>query len=642
MLEALRNATGGWIAKIFIGLLVMSFAVWGVADIFGGYGATTVATVDDTEISSADYQAEFQREMRSLSNRLGRNVNFDEATKMGLNTQVLLRLIGDAAIESQAKSLGLGITGKAVTGRLMRESAFKGADGRFSQERYYQLLQANGLTEQEFLTRQHRAMILGQLTETVLSSTLVPRTVLEVTNKFRNETRKLRYFAAPLARLGEIGEASEEKLRDYYNTHKSEFRAPEFRKVGMISFKPEVLIKKIEVSDSDIKAYFEQNKARYGTPERRAFLQIPFPDEAAAKEAYEKLKNGADFIEVAKERGLVKGDIEFGLTAKDGVADEAVADVIFALPVNEISKPVKGGFATVVAKVTKIEPAVIKTLEDERGNIRKILAGERVAERILDAYDKIEDERAGGSTLAEVAKKLDLKYIEIAEVDLSGRDGDGRLVGEFALQRAALQAVFQAEVGLESEPVETPGQGYIWFDVLKITPERLKAFNEVKEAAVAKWRKNEERALMSKKGQELVDKLRAGEKLTDLAGTFGAEVKETRALKRSDSGDGLPNAVIQQAFALKQGAFGSATATDGKSRIIFEVAETKQPGSLNADVRQKIKAAIIPEIGDDLIIQYVRGLRDSFSVNINQQVFDDATAGRAFSGQRGGPRNHVF
>ena len=642
MLEALRNATGGWIAKIFIGLLVMSFAVWGVADIFGGFGATTVATVGDTEVSSVDYQTEFQREMRSLSNQLGRNINFEDATRMGVNTQVLLRLIGDAAIETQAKSLGLSISGKAVSGRLMREAAFKDSEGRFSREKFYRLLQANGLSEQEFLLRQQRAMILGQLSRTFSSTPRVPRTMLDVTNKFRNETRKLRYFTVPLEKFGEIGEASAEKLRDYYNTRKSEFRAPEFRKAGIVSVTPEVLMKEIEVSENDIKAYFEQNSSRFSEPERRAYFQIPFPDEATAAEAYEKLKNGTDFMEVAKARGLGKDDVEFKLVAKAGVVDESVADAIFKLPLNEVSKPIKGGLATVVVKVTKINPAVTKTLDDERENIRKGLAEERVAELVLDAYDKIEDERAGGATLAEAAKKLGLNYTEIAAVDQRGRDADGKPITELTRHSGLVAAIFQADVGLESDPVETPDRGNIWFDVLKVTPARLKSFDEAKADVASKWRKNEERSLLAKKGQELVDKLRAGETMDEVAATFGIDVKESKALKRGASDQGLPNAALLQAFALKDGAFGSAAASDGKGRVIFEVTESKLPGALNADAKKELERRIVPEIGNDLIAQYVRALRSSFGVNINQSVFDDATAGRAFSGRRGNRRNNVF
>ena len=633
MLAALRNATSGWVAKILIGLLVMSFAVWGVADIFGGYGQGTVASVGGTEISAADYQSEFQRELRSLGNRLGRNITVEDATKLGLNTQVLMRLIGDAAIETQAKSLGLSITSTAITARLTREAAFKDQSGNFSREIFYRLLRANGFSEQGFLASQHRAMILDQLSDTVSASPQVSRVMLDAANRFRNETRTLRYITVPLARLGEIGEPSAETQREYYNSHKNEFRAPEFRKIGMISLTPDVLMKKVPVSDADIKLYYENNEARFSTPERRAVLQIPFPDEATANAAYEKLKNGAGFMEIAKARGLEKDDVELGLITRDGVPDDAVADVVFALRVNEISKPIKGGLAHVVAKVTKIESELVKTLEGEREKIRKILAAERAAEDILDAYDKIEDERAGGATLAEIARKLTLDYSEIAAINRRGQDMDAKPVAEFANRRGVLAAAFQADVGLDTAPEETADRGYIWFEVLQVTPQRLKPFDEARNDISGKWRETEIRALLSKKGQELVDKLRAGERLGELAKTFGLEVMESKALKRNDADKDLSRAAVQQAFALKQGDLGSATASNGKGRVIFQVAETAPPGALVADERKQLERAIISQLGDDMMVQYILALREEFGVDINQGVLDNATSGRAYRGR---------
>ncbi len=636
MLEALRKGTGTWIAKIFIGLLVMSFAVWGVADIFGGYGSQTVATVGDTEISSQEYQTEFQRELRSLGNRLRRNITVDDARSMALDSQILLRLIGDAAIETQAKSLGLNVTGKAVGARLKREAAFKDSTGNFSQERFYQLLQANGLSEQMFMQRQHRGLVMQQITGTVTAGTQVPRVMLDAANKFRNETRRLTYITVPLSQLGEVGESSVENARNYYNTHNSEFRAPETRKVGVIVLTLEALSKEVKISEEDIKAYFEHNEARFSTPERRAVLQIPFPDTKTAEEAYEKLKNGADFMEIAKARGLTKQDIDLGLIAKTGLADEAVADAVFSLGVGEISKPVEGALASVIVKVTKIEPAVVRTFEDEREKIRKGLAAEKAAETILDAYDKIEDERAGGSTLAEVGKKHDLKYIEVPSIDRNGMGADGKQVELLARQPGVLRAIFAADVGLETDPEETPERGYIWYEALKITPERLKSFEEVKDEAAKKLRETEERTLLSKKGQELVDKLRSGEKLADLALSFGVEIVESNALKRNARDADFPPVALQQAFALKKGAFGSTAAPEGKGRLIFQVTESNIPKALDSKGQDELLKSVIPEIGDDLVMQYVRALREDFGVNINQTVFQEATSGRQYSGGRRG------
>ncbi len=636
MLQALRKGTGTWIAKIFIGLLVMSFAVWGLADIFVGYGMQTVATVGDTEISSQEYQSEFQRELRSLSTRYNRNITVDDARSMALDSQILLRLIGDAAIETQAKSLGLDVTRKAVGARLKREAAFKDSTGNFSQERFYQLLQANGLSEQVFMQRQHRGLVMQQITGTVTAGAQVPKVMLDAANKYRNETRKLTYITVPLSQLGEVGESSVENARNYYNTHKSEFRAPETRKIGVIVLTPEALSKEVKISEEDIKAYFEHNKARFSTPERRAVLQIPFPDIKTAEEAYGKLKNGADFMEIAKARNLTRQDIDLGVIAKTGLADEAVADAVFSLSVGEISKPVEGALASVIAKVTKIEPAVVRTLEDERENIHKGLAAEKAAETILDAYDKIEDERAGGATLGEVGKKLDLKYIEVPALDRRGLGADGKPVELLARQPGVLRAIFSADVGLETDPEETPERGFIWYEVLKITPERLKSFEEVKDEAAKKLHETEERTLLAKKGQELVDKLRSGEKLADLALSFGVEIVESNALKRTARDADLSPAALQQAFALKKGAFGSTAAPDGKGRLIFQVTESNIPKALDSKGQDELLKSVIPEIGDDLVVQYIRALREGFGVNINQTVFQEATSGRQYSGGRRG------
>ncbi len=634
MMEAMRKGAGTWIAKIFIALLVLSFAVWGIADIFGGYGQKTVATVGDTEISTVDYQNEFQRELRSISTRLGRNVTIADARQMGIDGQVMLRLIGDAALETQAKSLGLGVTGKAVGARLLREAAFQDSSGNFDRERFYRVLQANNLSEQGFLERQRRGLIMQQITGTVSDGSQPPKTLVDAANRFANETRTLSYITVPKSKLGEIESPSAEKLRDYYNTHKSEFRSPEFRKVGLIELTPVKLAKTIEVAEEDIKTSFENNKARFNRPERRSILQIAFPDDAAAKEAHEKLRNGADFMEVAKARGLSEGDVNLGALARDGIADKKIADAVFSLEEGKYSEPVSGALATVIVKVTKIVPAETRTFEDMRDILSQAIASERAGEKILDVYDKIEDERAGGSTLAEVAAKLQLKYTGIASVDSRGFDDASQLVDLLAKQPATLRAIFKASVDLETDPEETSDRGYIWYEVLGVTPVRLKPFEDVKPDVETKWRETQLRTLLSSKGQELVDKLRSGTSLAALAQQFELEVKESKPLKRTDRADDVPNAAIQQAFALKQGDFGSAAAQDGKGRVVFTISESAVPGFVDAKTKKQLVQALAPQVADDLIVQYIRGLRDEFGVNINQTVFDDATTGRYSSGQR--------
>ena len=74
MLSVLRESVGGWVAKIFIGLLALSFAVWGIADVFSGYRGTALAVVGEQEITVDEFNFAFQRSIRTLSQRLGQNL----------------------------------------------------------------------------------------------------------------------------------------------------------------------------------------------------------------------------------------------------------------------------------------------------------------------------------------------------------------------------------------------------------------------------------------------------------------------------------------------------------------------------------------------------------------------------------------
>jgi methionyl-tRNA synthetase len=72
MLDALRRSVGSWVVKAFIGVIMLSFAVWGVSDVFRGYRGAEVARVGDTDFSEARLVASHDLE---LSNGLGNLVN---------------------------------------------------------------------------------------------------------------------------------------------------------------------------------------------------------------------------------------------------------------------------------------------------------------------------------------------------------------------------------------------------------------------------------------------------------------------------------------------------------------------------------------------------------------------------------------
>ena len=625
MLDSLRKGASTWVAKILIGLLVLSFAVWGIEDMFRIFGQRSLAKVGDQEISAEAYREALQIELRAFGQSLGRTLTMEEARAIGLDVQVLQRLMGNAALETQAAELKLGITDKAIADSILADIAFRDATGRFNQQVFQQRLLSNGFTEQSFVAAQRRASLRRQLSRVASQVSATPKTLLTAVDEFQNQQRVLSYFSVPMAKLGAIGEPSEEDLRTYYDGNKRTFTAPELRKLGLLSLLPSQLSSTIEIADDELRAAYDANVASYTTEERRRVLQLSFPDMAAAQKANDRLISGVDFMALAKELEFSETDVDLGKVAKGGLADKTVAEAAFKLKKDEISAPIEGQFGAVIVKVTEIEPEVVRTFDQVKSEIRDQLARERAANDILDLHDKIEDERAAGTTLAEVAKKLNLTFTEIAAVDRSGNGPDGKPVAGIPASGQVLRTAFESDVGIENDPIETQDEGFVWLDVLDITQETLRPFDTVRDKVAAEWRTTEERRRLAKKGQELVDRAKQGEPLETIAEAFGAEVKQSRPLKRNDSDDGVPRAAVSQAFALSQNGVGSVASDDGKARIVFKVAKIEPPAPLNAERSKVIEEQLQSLLADDMLTQYVGALRRSYGESINQSAYNIAT-----------------
>ena len=135
LLNNLRKGAARLLGMILMGLLVVSFAIWGIADIFRGYGTQTLIKVGDTEITSQEYSRTQRDVLRVMSSDAGRTLSIQEAREAGLDNRVLERLIGGAAVDTHAKSLKLGISDAALLEGIMKDPAFKDFDRQFQSAR---------------------------------------------------------------------------------------------------------------------------------------------------------------------------------------------------------------------------------------------------------------------------------------------------------------------------------------------------------------------------------------------------------------------------------------------------------------------------------------------------------------------------
>ena len=625
MLDSLRKGAGTWVAKIFIGLLVLSFAVWGIADIFGGYGAQSLAKVGDKKIDAQEYRFALDTEMRRLGERMGRTVTMEDARATGLDRQVLFRLIGNAALESHGGDLKLGISEQHLAQRIMEEPAFRGPTGSFDQLFFQQMLRSIGLNEHTYVARQRRANVRQQLVRTLTENAAVPKAMLSAINRFEGESRTIRYITVPAAKAGALTGPNEDQLKRFYESRKRFYRAEEVRQLGLIALEPDEMAKAMTVDDDQITAYYKANKASYQIAERRKVQQIPFSDKAKAEAAYLKLKAGTGYMALALEQGLAERDIDLGLVEKNDLIDPAIGNAAFKLKKGAYSAPVVGELATAIVRVTDIEAKVETPFAKAKEQIRNRLAKERALNEILDLYDRIEDERAGGSLLAEIAKKFDLGYREVDSVTAKGADISGKPIADIPAQEDALRTAFEGDVGVELDPIETFSQGFVWLDVLKVTAERQKPIDEVRELAIIDWRKQQTRSKLAELAKSLVQRLNTGETLEAVARSLQLNIQSAPPVTRLKPSDQIPQAAIAQTFVLAENKAGSATTPDGKSRLVFKVTKITAPPALSEEAREEVRGRMNTLLTDDYMSQYLTGLRDNYGVAINDAAVDQIT-----------------
>ena len=612
---------------ILMGMLVFSFAIWGIADIFTGYGRQSLIRVGDIEINLQDYSRAEHEALRAMSVDAGRNLSKQEAMKLGLENRVLERLIGGAAVDNHAQDLGLGMSQDAVLAQIKKDPTFQDPTGNFSPIALQSILRSLNMSEQGYISEQRERDLRRQLIGTVSDTAPAPQVLLDALVRYNDEQRTLRYVLVPLSAAGPAKEPTEEELKAFYDNHHAKFTQPEYRKIGVMAVTPETVKDQVTITEDDLKAAFEKEKDKLGKPERRHVQQITFPDQAAAEAASQKIQSGTDFAAIAKEQGLSDADFDLGTLKRDEMADATIAEEAFKLEKDKVSSPVTGKLGKVVLlRVTEIEPGEVVTFEQAKPDLEKAILKDRAERIILDLRDKIEDERASGAKLSEVADKLKLNYQTVDAVDRKGQAPDGSAVTLPALTEL-LEASFATDTGVENDPIEPKDAGIIWYEVLGETPEQLKPFDQVKEDVTKAWNQDEERNRLAKYSQELVNSLKGGKSLDDLAKELNTEILTTEPLKRGGLAVNIMPMAMTQAFLLPKGGYGtSGTGTDDK-RVVFEVDSIVPPKELEVPAAAAIKRQLDVFVSDDIIGQYFSALEKRYGVSVNEAALTKLVGG---------------
>ena len=621
MLQGINRIGRSWVGRVIVailfGFLIVSFAIWGIGDIFRGGVRTQVATVGGVDISAEQYRNAYQSEFQTLVRRARRSITPEQARALGLEQRVLARLVSEAAFDNETKRLGLAIPDSLVVRTIQADPSFRGPDGAFSRALFIDIIRQSGLTEQQYVRDQRSVVARQQLAEGLTGAFGVPIAMREAVHRYQSERRSVELVTLTAKTLGELPAPTDAQLQSVYDDRKATFRAPEFRSALLMILDPAGLAKPEAVSDEDARAVYGRAKdTRFGTPERRMIQQIVFPTRPDADAAAERIKAGSAFEEIAKERGIDDATLNLGKLTKAEMLDPVAAETAFSLPEGGVSPPVAGRFGPVLIRVTAIEPGSLKPFEQVSTDIKLEIARERARREVETVHDAVEDQRVSAKPLAEIAKERNLPLLPVKDIDRSGRDKSGQPVTGVADREPVLAGVFRSDVGADNEAVTLPTGGYVWFEVTNVEPGRDRPMADIRDNVADEWRRQEVTRGLAEKANALTARLDKGEALSSVATELGLVATTIQDLARGQTKDNVAAPIVTRIFATPVGKAASA-APDDESRAVFKVTTAVMP-SFVTTTQDSISAEtqIRTIVTDDLLTAVVADVEKRIGVKL--------------------------
>ena len=626
MIQWMHALSKHWVATLIMGALTLAFVVWGMGlNQFDMGGSTQVATVGGTEIGGAEFQRTYRNFLRNQSQQSGTEITPEMAEKMGLGETALQQMIGRTALQNEAAKLGLITSDGAVAQNVRTMAPFRGTLGTFDRPTFMQALARADYTEEQFLTEIRQEMTVDQLTQAVEANFVLPMTYAQAIAQYISEKRAAEYVVLTPAMAGAVASPDDAALTAYVKAHAARYSTPEYREADYAAIAPADVMASITVTDAQIQQQYDANKSTYVIPEKRDVQQIDFKTLAEAQAARAKIASGTGFDALAAERGLKPEQISLGTLTQEELPDAERAKAIFALPVNDVSQPIKTGFGGfVLARVTKIAPGSTKTLADVKEELRKTLIRQTADNKLVDVINAYTDARSAGDDFAAAAKKAGMKVARIAGVDASGLKPDGG-AADVPADPEFLPAIFKAEVGDDVDPFATKMGAYYTIHVNGVTPPKLKPLEQVRAQALNDYINDQRGKLLATKAQTLAAQARKDKSLDAIAKQLNVPVQHSPALTRDTNDATFSAQTVARLFAAAPGGVDVGPQGTGNYMIarlsgIRHEALNPQDPAFQAGV-MRFSQSVAQDFGVDLAV----AARTRQGVKVNQKLVSSLT-----------------
>lgn len=615
MLDNLRKSAHGIFGKILLGILVLSFGIWGIGDIFrNGGGIPKVATVGSSFISAQEYNRALRNRMEALQQRLGKGYSPELMKKLGLGMIVLDELINNMLLNNEAAELGIVIGDDDIIKEISRNPAFQDKDGKFDKDNYLGILKARGLSEQSYVADLRKYMAAQLLADTMTSGITVPDGFVKAVYKAREEQRSGTILLIPASAMKNIPLPGEQEIKSYYDSHGKSFLTPEYRSVSYVELKTgsSEIQSGIDVTEDEIQHYYEEKIQDFHKSEQRDVQQMIFEKQADADKAYDQIVHGKHFADLAKTANINnKGKTSLGLITKENIASDE-AEAIFSLKEGSITKPLKSAFGWHIFYVNKIMPESNLPLERVRNDIIKDLRSGKETDIISHLATQMEDSMAGGMSLEDAAKKIGRKVEKLGKLTRDGKSPTNSNL---------IETAFSLGEKDHSQAIQSSDGSYLIVRVDSITPEHAIPLAEVKERIITALKEEKTRTLLKSTANDVAAELSAGKKpALQLASIPSGNLKQVSEV----SGNGktkLPPALVKEMFGIAKNKHTHAYLAENGDYMIASLNNIiPAPANPDAKTLQSITSELKATMSNQVITDYITYLRTKHHVSVNEAL----------------------
>ena len=609
--------------KILLGLLIVSFGIWGIGDyISPGPTNLVVATIGKQEISTREFTNEVNQRVQRMRSLFGDDFTMEQAKSMGVVDSVLDQIVQRRLFTEGAQNMGLLVDDVLISKEIKSDPRFHSSAGHFDRNVFNQAIYNAGLNESTYAAIFRGDLIRSQLLSGIEFGRVAPSALADAIYRYRNEKRTAEVLQLNHKSIRSIPSAVESQLKKYHKDNAVRFTAPEYREITLVQMRKKDLVDEIDVPEKRIKEEYENRINEFKTQEKRTIQQILTSNEKKAQLVYQKLLQGGNFFKVAKdELNLEKSTMELGTLSRSLLPLPELADAAFELPPNTFSNPIKTALGWHILRVTKVQSATVKTLADVSDNIKKQIAEELSVDALYDLSNKFEDELGGGATIDEAAKRLNFEIRKIPFLSNRGQNVEEKPVEDIA--QGVVKVAFETPDGEDSSLTEDGDNGYFILHVDKTIPPALRPFDKIFAKVAMAWKEEQQAKSASKNIKKLMKGLSISVKIQDIAKELNLNSKKTEPFLRNGQGlkQQLPGGLIGKLFKAKTG---DAVSAEGNGAHFIAVLTDVKAANPVADKQgfDELSNQISGGLAEDLTIQLGNAMRREIGVTINRQAVD--------------------